>query len=537
MSAALWLPPLAGLGASVALEGLLRPRVRPPWRRPAANLCLHGGSWLLLFALCLLVVQRPWFAAGGLLALQLVVVQSSNVKARTLNEPFICQDFEYFVDALRHPRLYVPFFGIGLALAASAAAALAIGAFLWWEPSLASRLGVGPFLAATSALGMIALPLLWLGLRRLPAPALEPQADLARLGLVGALWAYGRLALRPLSSTPPASPFVPPPRRPDGGRLPDLVVVQNESFFDPRPWCPMVRPDLLPHFDALCAEALHQGPLEVPAWGANTVRTESAFLTGLDPEQLGIHRFNPYRQLARRPVPSLVDNLRRLGYRTVCLHPYPATFYQRHRVMPQLGFEEFLDDADFAPGDREGQYVGDLAVAERVARLLREERDERPLFLFVITMENHGPLHLERPVPEDAYARLTAQATRSPDHDDLAIYLRHLTNADRMIARLRQALTAHSRPGLLCWYGDHVPILPEAYGRHGPPDGDTHYVIWSPRASGSAAPHQRPVADLGALVQETLLAMATPTGQERPAPRRPCSGFKEDPVRSGARDD
>ena len=138
MSAALWLPPLAGLGASVALEGLLRPHVRPPWRRPPATLCLHGGSWLLLFALCLLAVQRPWFATGGLLALQLVVVQSSNVKSRTLNEPFICQDFEYFVDALRHPRLYVPFFGIGLALAASTAAALAISHRL--APTLAAAM-------------------------------------------------------------------------------------------------------------------------------------------------------------------------------------------------------------------------------------------------------------------------------------------------------------------------------------------------------------------------------------------------------------
>ncbi|MBF8224432.1 sulfatase-like hydrolase/transferase, partial [Halomonas sp. 328] len=147
-------------------------------------------------------------------------------------------------------------------------------------------------------------------------------------------------------------------------------------------------------------------------------------------------------------------------------------------------------------------------------------------------MENHGPLHLERPVPEDAYAQLKAQAPRSLDHDDLAIYLRHLANADRMIARLRRALTAHSRPGLLCWYGDHVPILPEAYNRHGPPAGHTHYAIWSPRASGTAAPRERSVVDLGTLLQATLLAQADPA-QTGPARAR----FKEDPVTSGARHD
>ncbi|PXX93962.1 LTA synthase family protein [Halomonas heilongjiangensis] len=505
MIAVLWLPLLAGLGLSFAIEALLRPAVRPPWRRAPVTLALHLASWLTLFALFLLVLQRPWFAAGLIAALQLVVVQSSNVKSRTLNEPFICHDFEYFLDALRHPRLYVPFFGIGLAIAAGSAGAAAIAAFLWLEASLVTRLGTGTFLLAVATPLLLALPLLWLGLRRLPAATLAPQRDLERLGLCGALWAYGRLALKPLDTERLDSPFAIPPPSPAGGRLPDLVVVQNESFFDPRAWCPLVRPDLLPHFDALCAEALHHGPLRVPAWGANTVRTESAFLTGLGASQLGIHRFNPYRQLARRSVPNLVANLRRLGYRTVCVHPYPAGFYLRDRVMPRLGFERFLDIKDFAPSDRDGQYIGDLAVAETVGRLLEGE-DDRPLFVFVITMENHGPLHLERPVPDEAYTLLTPQAARSAEHDDLAIYLRHLVNADRMIERLRRTLAAQSRPSLLCWYGDHVPIMPQAYRRHGMPPGHTRYAIWSPQAIGSTPPRERAVADLGAVLQDTLLA-------------------------------
>ncbi|MBB3230181.1 LTA synthase family protein [Halomonas stenophila] len=507
MIATLWLPFLAGLGLTIAIEALLRPAVPAFWRRPWASPVVHLGSWTLLFALFLLMLQRPWFAAGFVAALQLVVVQSSNTKSQTLNEPFICQDFEYFLDALRHPRLYVPFFGIGLALAAGAAGALAIAAFLWLEPSLVTRQGSGPLLRAVATLLSVALLLLWVGLRHLPPATLEPQRDLSRLGLFGALWAYGRQALVPLDTDHLDSPFATFPDRPAEGRLPDLVVVQSESFFDPRDWCPRVRRDLLPHFDALCAAALHHGRLRVPAWGANTVRTECAFLTGLDESRLGIHRFNPYRQLARRDLPNLVANLRHLGYHTVCVHPYPASFYFRDRVMPRLGFERFLDIADFEPSDRDGQYIGDLAVAEKVEALLAGA-DDRPLFIFVITMENHGPLHLERPVPDDAYALLAAPEARPEATDDLAIYLRHLVNADRMIARLHRAMSAYSRPSLLAWYGDHVPIIPPAYRCFGIPDGHTHYAIWSPQANTRTPPQERHIADLGPLLQETLLAVA-----------------------------
>lgn len=504
---------LACLASTFAIEGLLRPRVRPFWRRSPATLAIHLGSTTLLFSLCLLVLQRPWFAAVVLASLLMVIVQASNTKTRTLREPFLCQDFEYFLDALRHPRLYVPFFGIGLAVASLAAGALAIGALLILETSLPSRVGTGVFLQAALLPALLSVPLLWLGVRQLPEPSLAPQEDLARLGLLAALWAYGRAARRPLVTAEGATPLAggtapSPPTQP----LPNLVVVQSESFFDPRPWYAPIDPQVLSQYDALVAQAIAHGPLRVPAWGANTVRTECAFLTGLSPSALGIHRFEPYRQLARQPVPNLAARLRALGYRTVCVHPYPASFYRRDRVMPALGFENFLDISDFTTAPRDGQYIADLAVADKVGSLLKDS-DNRPLFVFAITMENHGPLHLERPVPHETSGLLQAQGPRLPRGcEDLLVYLRHLRNADRMIARLQRQLIEHSRHGILCWYGDHVPILDKVYQQLGEPDGTTRYAIWSSR---SAPPTARPARTLGIeqLASQLLEAVLVPAPQ------------------------
>ena len=123
------------------------------------------------------------------------------------------------------------------------------------------------------------------------------------------------------------------------------------------------------------------------------MRTEFSFLSGLASETLGIDRFNPYRRLARRPLITLVGHLRGLGYRTVCVHPYLSSFYARDEVFPLLGFDELVDVRSFSHGDRFGPYVSDAAVAATITR--RVDQSDRPIFVFAITMENHGPLHLE----------------------------------------------------------------------------------------------------------------------------------------------
>ena len=178
-------------------------------------------------------------------------------------------------------------------------------------------------------------------------------------------------------------------------------------------------------------------------------------------------------------MPSLASALKAAGYRTVCVHPYLASFYFRHKVMPQLGFDHFIDINAFQSSDKNGQYVSDQAVAGKIGRLL-EDDDNKPLFVFVITMENHGPLHFEAPNQTALANTLPGAPWPLPNHlRDFAVYLQHLSESDKMLARVKNSLNTAKRPGLLGWYGDHVPILPEAYAHFTPPDSRTPYMIWS----------------------------------------------------------
>ncbi|AJY51381.1 MULTISPECIES: LTA synthase family protein [Halomonadaceae] len=500
ISALMW-PLLIGLLLSGGFEALLKPRPRPFWQRGVAANGVHAGSWVLLFGLLVLLLQRPWFAVMVFLSLQLVVVQSSNTKSNTLNEPFICHDFEYFWDALLHPRLYVPFFGVGLAIAASSAAAVAIGAFFYWETSLVTSEGASRFLISAFEVIAIGVLVLSFSTPKLPAITLQPTQDLQRLGLFASLWAYGMALMRSPIPTPEQSPFyhltevakaskdeqILPNQTLPNQTLPNIVLVQSESFFDPRPWCEEVDANLLRHYDNTRTKALQHGALNVPAWGANTVRTECAVLTGIPPDQWGARQFNPYRTLSRHPRPSLASALKAAGYRTVCVHPYLASFYFRHKVIPLLGFDHFIDINAFESCDKSGHYISDLAVARKIGRLL-EDDDNRPLFIFVITMENHGPLHLEAPNQTTLANTLPNAPWPLPGHlRDLAVYLHHLSESDKMLASVKNSLNTAKRPGLLGWYGDHVPILPEAYTHFTPPDSRTPYMIWSTEQMATAS--------------------------------------------------
>lgn len=287
---------------------------------------------------------------------------------------------------------------------------------------------------------------------------------------------------------------------PDGQDLPHIVAVQSESFFDPRKRLPGIRPEVLSTFDRLAHEGA-AGTLEVPAFGANTVRSEFAFLSGVAGKQLGHRQFSPYRFVQPGFLDAtLASALREAGYRTICVHPYHSSFYRRHEVMPWLGFDEFIDISAFERNRSEGPYVSDEVVTDWVIERLQASNE--PLFVFVVTMENHGPLHLEKPLSGEAGQYLTEGG--STEGDDLIIYLRHLVNADRMMARLAATLKGERRSGALCWFGDHPPILPATYARHGYPGRLTDYLVWRTEPGPTLPAHRRPVHDLGGALVSAL---------------------------------
>jgi phosphoglycerol transferase MdoB-like AlkP superfamily enzyme len=160
----------------------------------------------------------------------------------------------------------------------------------------------------------------------------------------------------------------------------------------------------------------------------------------------------------------------------------------------------------FSDSDRFGPYVSDAAVAATIMRLVGES--DRPIFVFAITMENHGPLHLETTGPDEASDYMADPAPLSSIHD-LTVYLRHLKNADRMLATLKSWMDSRSRPVHLCWYGDHVPIMPKVYEALALDGGDTDYLMWSNRQNGGGHHGDVAIEELGPMLLDAAGLMAS----------------------------
>jgi Sulfatase len=485
-----------GLLGSAACEALIKPESDRAGR-PVSAWSVHVGSFILCFTVVLSILQRPLFSAALSLGLLLLLVTVNNAKFRALREPFVFSDFGLFSQAIRYPRLYIPFLDAVPTLAGCAVFGVIGYAGLTLEAPLAPAVGVQSFVGGILAGFALAFGLLRQGIRKSSPISLDPAEDLRRHGLLTSLWLY-----RTVERSAPI-PLCQRYRRVDrqavsaSRSLPHLIVVQSESFFDARRLLPSIRKELLCSFDEASARG-KSGRLGVPAWGANTMRTEFAFLSGMAPQHLGIDRFNPYRRMGRVPTPSLAGGLNALGYRTVCIHPHPAGFFGRDRVFPHLGFTDFVDIRAFDERAKFGPYIGDAAVTDQILQTIASA--DEPVFVFAITMENHGPLHLETTSREDRAALFVTEPPTG--FDDLAVYLRHLKNADRMIAQLRKSLGEGCRDSVLCFFGDHVPSMPEVYEILDHRDPRTEYLIWN---SGREVAEQMDieVEDLGVLLLQS----------------------------------
>ena len=233
-------------------------------------------------------------------------------------------------------------------------------------------------------------------------------------------------------------------------KLPNLLLIQEESFADPRLFNLAIPKEVLANFDRLSLNG-YRAELAVRAYGAYTMRTEYEVLTGISAQYLGTDAFHPYFSAAKIPSWSIANFLRSQGYYTVCVHPFARSFFYRDLALPKMGFDLFLSQENFPIQEKFGPYISDLSVAKVILNLLQDQK--RPVFCFVITMENHGPWLEDRLVhcPKEDVLHLPDLEPR------ISRYLTHIKNADNMLALLACGLKRLPVKSFLAIYGDHLP--------------------------------------------------------------------------------
>jgi phosphoglycerol transferase MdoB-like AlkP superfamily enzyme len=250
--------------------------------------------------------------------------------------------------------------------------------------------------------------------------------------------------------------------------LPDIVVVQSESFFDPAIMRGYETSNFAPNLRRLAAHGI-SGKLHVPTFGGGTIRTEFEVLTGLSLRYFDNLQF-PYLQMSHKAVPSLMHTLKRHGYETIALHGNDPAFWNRTTAFKSLGFDRFVSQSSFpANAAMDGKYMADSAMTDQIMRELKGSGP--PQFIFAISIEAHGPYDVEPANLAERDAIPVPDGITGMDKQELQTYLYHLQHADAELGRLVAWLAQRQRPSLVLFYGDHLPGLSNSYQITGFIDG------------------------------------------------------------------
>lgn len=447
---------LAMCVATVAIEAAARPRVAG--LRSGRGTAVHLLIVTVTFGVCLMLLGGAPVAAGLATALVALLVIASNAKHAVLGEPLIFSDLALIGALVSHPRFY--FTAIPPRkrwVCAIGALAVVAGLAALFTPRLPAHLA-----GAGIALGAIAALRALVDSRWLAATAATPDLtrDVTRHGLFAVLllywWRWRRegdpLPLPALDTRVPPAPEI-------------VVVVQCESFADPVDLTGDMG-QALPALAAARAAAWQYGDLNVSGFGAYTMRTEYGVLFGRSEEALGFRRYDPFLTAAGEASHALPMRLRGAGYHGRFVHPHDLRFYNRHRLMPAIGFDELTGEDAFAAPPTGQRYVDDRSLAAMLDTMVTAARG--PTLIYAVTMENHGPWDPGAGSALDAY-------------------LRHVRSSDAMLGDLINRLHRDGRSALLVFFGDHRPSIPGA----SLPGGDRHtpYVILRFGASADDGAH------------------------------------------------
>jgi phosphoglycerol transferase MdoB-like AlkP superfamily enzyme len=247
-----------------------------------------------------------------------------------------------------------------------------------------------------------------------------------------------------------------------GGRLaetvlpktaPDIIMVMSESFWDPTR-LPGVSFDTDPLQNT---RKVQSGNVFSPEFGGMTANVEFEALSGFSNAFLPYGSI-PYQQYVRGQVPSLPSFLKNQGYETVAMHPFEGWFWNRNDVYKSFGFDSFLSMENLPHLEKRGMLTSDDALVDQMIK--RADKAEKPLFMFAVTLQNHGPYEPGR--YKDHLIKVGGQMS-DWTRGSVATFAEGMADSDRSLQKLIDWAQKRKRPTVIAYFGDHLPPMGPAY--------------------------------------------------------------------------
>lgn len=240
----------------------------------------------------------------------------------------------------------------------------------------------------------------------------------------------------------------------------NLICIMNESLSELRTAGRFeTNEEYFPFLNSL-SENTVKGNLCVPVFGSMTSNSEFEFLTGDSVAMLPANSI-AYQFNVKPKAFSLVSTLKDQGYEAVAMHPYPGENWNRNTVYRNMGFDEFLE-GDYYEGCMQFRnYVSDRADYEKLIRRVEEkEHPEDKLFIFNVTMQNHGGYE---GIYENFNQSIHLTGELEGKYPKADQYLSLVKESDQAFAELLEYFSQCEEPTMIVMFGDHQPSVEDEF--------------------------------------------------------------------------
>lgn len=259
---------------------------------------------------------------------------------------------------------------------------------------------------------------------------------------------------------------------------PNLIFLQLESFFDVKYIDNFsCTEDPVPFFTSL-KENYPSGFLEVPSIGAGTANTEFECITGMNLDLFGPGEY-PYKTvLKEQTCESIAYLLKELGFSTTAIHNNDGTFYNRHQVFSNLGFDRFVPIEYMTKTEvNELNWAKDRVLVGQIMKVLSKTKETD--FIYAISVQGHGA-YPEEPILTEPRMDVRLPEELGDYYYQYLYYVHQLNEMDSFLKELVLNLSACKEDVVLVLYGDHLPSLGLSDELLSNQNAfQTEYVIWS----------------------------------------------------------
>ncbi len=234
------------------------------------------------------------------------------------------------------------------------------------------------------------------------------------------------------------------------GKKPNIILIMNESLAD---------------YDLIAKTNYNRDPLAyihslkentifgkdyVSVYGAGTSNSEFEAMTG-NTMTFFPSGCNVYQQFMHDTTFSMAYYLKSLGYGTFAVHPSSGANWNRINTYQSMRFDRFITIDDFKNPEYI-RYISDKESYKKVIELYEGKKKDTPMFVFDMTIQNHGGYLTNTNWKEPVYVKGSYYAEAKE-------FLSATKVSDDAFRYLVNYFKHADEPTIICMFGDHQPSI------------------------------------------------------------------------------